>query len=270
LGALSQIKVRARRNYLKVSVIAPVGTSPPVVTEFVQYVEGFLEKRVTDLTVIATREPMVLEGVELIAAALRRRYPHVHLHLVRLPFSDIGSQEDNLEFMRISARILRDQREVHKADLIYLCVAGGRKDMCITLSLIGQYFGVNGVFHIIMPDVKSFNAELERRRHEIKELAEASDKEAYYEAHKEIFDPLMYPPPSAYTVIKIPVITYPRSILNDVVRLLEQGKAVERTPSPLPLDVIEGLESSNLVRTSSKKIYVTDEGRAFAKVLKSM
>jgi predicted methyltransferase len=71
-------------------------------------------------------------------------------------------------------------------------------------------------------------------------------------------------------VIKIPVITYPRSILNDVVRLLEQGKAVERTLSPLPLDVIEGLESSNLVRTSSKKIYVTDEGRAFAKVLKSM
>ncbi|MBS7645096.1 hypothetical protein KEJ44_03525 [Candidatus Bathyarchaeota archaeon] len=172
--------------------------------------------------------------------------------------------------MRASARILRDQREVHKADLIYLCVAGGRKDMCITLSLIAQYFGVNGVFHIIMPDVKSFNIQLERLRHEIKELAEAEDKEAYYEAHKEAFDPLMFPPISAYTVIRIPVIPYPRSVLNDVVKLLGQGRAVERIRSPLPLDVIEGLESSNLVRTSSRRIYVTDEGRAFAKVLESM
>lgn len=139
--------------------------------------------------------------------------------------------------------------------------------MCITLSLIGQYFGINGVFHIIMPDVKSFNIELERRRHEIKELAESSDKEAYYEAHKEIFDSLMYPPLSAYAVIKIPVIPYPRITLNDVTRLLGQSKAVEKIRSSLPLDVIERLESSNLVRISSKKIYVTDEGRAFAKIL---
>jgi CRISPR-associated protein Csx14 len=252
---------------MKVSVIAPVGTSPPVATEFIQYVEGVLEKKVTDLTVIATKESTVLEGVELIAVALRRRYPHIHLHVVKLPFNDIESQEDNLEFMKISAKMLRDQREIHRADFIYLCVAGGRKDMCITLSLIGQYFGINGVFHIIMPDVKSFNIELERRRHEIKELAESSDKEAYYEAHKEIFDSLMYPPLSAYAVIKIPVIPYPRITLNDVTRLLGQSKAVEKIRSSLPLDVIERLESSNLVRISSKKIYVTDEGRAFAKIL---
>lgn len=255
---------------MKTSIIAPVGTSPPVITEFVQYVEGFLEKRVTDLTLIATKEPIVLQGIELIKVALKRRYPHVHLHVAKLPFQDIRSQEDNLEFMRVCARLLRDQRAVHRANLIYLCVAGGRKDMCITLSLIGQYFGVNGVFHIIMPDVKSFNIELERRRHEIKELAEAEDKETYYETRREVFDPLMFPPASAYTVIKIPVIPYPRSVLNDVIRLLGQSKAVERARSPLPMDIIEGLESSNLVETSSKKIYVTDEGRLFAKVLESI
>ncbi|MBS7281485.1 MAG: CRISPR-associated protein Csx14, partial [Candidatus Freyarchaeota archaeon] len=204
----------------KTAILAPLGTSPPVVTEFLEYVEKTLDRRVSDLVIIATREPAVLEGIPLIQSAVKKRYPHVHTHEVELPFTDIKSDEDNLKFMKICAQLLRKEKEVHKTDTIYLCVAGGRKDMCITLSLLAQYFEVNGVFHVITPDVKSMNIELERARHHIKELSESPDKDNYYEQHREIFDNLMFPPPSQYNVISIPVLPYPRTMLNDIVRLL--------------------------------------------------
>ncbi len=47
----------------KVSIVAPIGTSPPAITEFPQYVEAVLDQRVTVLTIITTKEPLVLEGL---------------------------------------------------------------------------------------------------------------------------------------------------------------------------------------------------------------
>lgn len=249
----------------KISVIAPLGTSPPVITEFLQYVDEVLDQRVSDVTVIATKDPLVLEGVELIKVAVKRRYPHTHLHVVELPFTDIGSQEDSLRFMSICAKILRDQRDVHHVDLVYLCVAGGRKDMCIILSLLSQYFAVNGVYHLIMPDVQTFNIQLERLRHEISELARAENKEEFYEKHKGYFDELMYPPLNLYTTVKIPLLPYPVSVLKSIDRLLGSGKTPRRRAG-LPTDVLERLEIMGLIKATRENIYTTSEGREFHRV----
>jgi CRISPR-associated protein Csx14 len=250
----------------KISIIAPVGTSPPVVTEFLQYVQESMFESVTDLTVIATREQAVLEGVELIKVAVKRRYPKVHLHVVELPFTDIASEADHLEFMKTCARILRDQREIHRAEKVYLCVAGGRKDMCITLSLLAQYFGVNGVFHVIMPDVKAFSSELERMRHDISELAKAENKEAYYQEKAERFDELMYPPLKSYIIIRIPIIPIPQNIIYDVIKILKAKKA-KRTEIDLPISFLKDLEASNVIRVTKNYIYAEEIGYNILKSL---
>jgi len=252
-------------NIRKTSVIAPLGTSPPVITEFLQYVEEVLNQRVSDVTVIVTKDPLVLEGVELIKVAVKRRYPHTHLHMVKLPFTDIGSEEDSLKFMSICARILREQRNVHHVNLVYLCVAGGRKDMCIILSLLSQYFAINGVYHLIMPDVQTFNIQLERLRHEISELARAKNKEEYYEKYEEYFNELMYPSLNLYTTVKIPLLPYPTSVLKSIGRVLG-SKVTSRRRSGLPEDVLERLEMMGLIKTTREKIYVTSEGREFHRV----
>jgi CRISPR-associated protein Csx14 len=243
----------------KISIIAPLGTSPPVVTEFLQYVQESMFESVTDLTLIATKEQAVLEGLELIKVAVKRRYPKVHVHIVELPFTDIASEADHLEFMKICAKILKDQRDVHRADKVYLCVAGGRKDMCITLSLLAQYFGVNGVFHVIMPNVKAFSSELERMRYEISELARAGDKEAYYQAKAERFDELMYPPIKSYITIRIPIIPIPQNIIYDVIKILK-AKKVERKDVDLPISFLKDLEASNIIRLTKNFILIEDVG----------
>jgi len=68
--------------------------------------------------------------------------------------------------MRIAGRIIKNQREKYGSDVVYLNVAGGRKNMCITLSILGQFLNVDGIFHIVSPDVKIVNEMLENLRSE--------------------------------------------------------------------------------------------------------
>ena len=255
---------------MKVSIIAPIGLSPPVATEALQYVQEALFQKVSDLTIIATKEEQVKAGVELIKQAVKDRYPHVHIHEVYLPFTDIDTQEKNDEFMKIAAKILKEQKEKHKVDIIYICVAGGRKDICIEMALLAQFFNVNSIFHIVMPDVKAFNIALERVRHEIKELAKTKDKETYYKKNKEKFDPVMYPSLKNYSVIRIPILPFPRGILTEICRLLGKpgGKRLEGIE--LDEDYLRRMKEHGLIRKSGHYVYPTEEGFELAKLLKEL
>jgi hypothetical protein len=65
---------------MKNSLIAVLGFSPPVVTEFVKFMVEGEGLRVTDLTVATTEERQVLDGLRLVEAAVRYRYPWIHFH----------------------------------------------------------------------------------------------------------------------------------------------------------------------------------------------
>lgn len=84
--------------------------------------------------------------------------------------------------------------------------------MCITLSILDQLFLVNGIFRVIMFDVKDVNIQLECLRREIEELCKAEDNESHYKAHEKEFDELILPYPSAYPVIGIPVFLHPSEV----------------------------------------------------------
>jgi CRISPR-associated protein Csx14 len=251
---------------LKVSVIAPLGYSPPVITEFIQYLLEGMEIKVTDLNLLVTKETGVIQGAELVKTALAHRYPKIHIHIHHLPFADIGSTSDSLTFMKVAAGIIREAKERYRADGVYLCVAGGRKDMCIILSLVGQFLYVNGVYHVIMEDVKVVNTRLALLQHEIEELAKAEDKMGYYEAHRQEFDELMFPPPSQYTVIRIPVVPYPIETLRSVVELLKDGKKPRRGVR-LPWELLARLEAAGLLKIRRIYIYPTHEGREIASAI---
>jgi CRISPR-associated protein Csx14 len=169
---------------MKNSLIAVLGLSPPVVTEFVKYMVEGEGLRVSDLTVVVTEEKRVLNGLRLVEAALKDRYPRIRFHEWRLPFEDVTSVDETYAFMELMGKVLCRQRAVHKVDSVHLCLAGGRKDMGITASLLAQYFGVNGVYHVVMPDVQVFNVELERRREDIERLASSENPLEYYQAEQ--------------------------------------------------------------------------------------
>ncbi|MEM3404138.1 MAG: CRISPR-associated protein Csx14 [Nitrososphaeria archaeon] len=249
------------------SIIATIGTSPPVITEFLQYVKEVLDQRVTDLTIITTKEPLVLEGLELVKAGVADRYPMVHLHVVGLPFDDVDSEERNTEFIGIAARILRDQKEKYGIEVVHLCVAGGRKEVCIMLSLLAQFYNVNGVYHIVMPDVKTFNQQLELIRYETRELANAEDKLAYYRQKKELLEPVLFPQPSTYNVIKIPVIPYPMHTLIGMKQVLKQRKFPLKS---IDTDIASQLRDFGYIRIIRNYAYTSPDGERLLRFIGSV
>jgi CRISPR-associated Csx14 family protein len=251
---------------LKLSVIAPIGTSPPVVTEFVQYVEDGLGERISDLTVISTSDPYVVSCTDLAEQAVADRYPHIHFHRHQLGFEDIDSEDKLHEFMLDAARLLKDQVERFKVDKIYVNSAGGRKDALIALSILCQFLPVSGIFHIVMPDVKAFNVQLEKARHEIEELGKADDKKSYYLSKKDLFEPLMYPHPSTYSVVKVPVVPFPTGVLKSLARTLSGGKTKIGSARLEPSHV-RMLVNIGLVTSDRRYLYPTDEGRFLSKLV---
>ncbi|MEM2094944.1 MAG: CRISPR-associated protein Csx14 [Candidatus Bathyarchaeia archaeon] len=251
----------------KVSVVAPLGTSPSVITEFLQYVESVLDQRVADITIITTTEPLVLEGLELIKAGIADRYPNIRIHTVKLPYDDVDSEERSIEFVNIAAKILRDQKEKFKADVVHLCVAGGRKEVCIILSLLAQFYNVNGVYHVVMPDVKTFNQQLERIRYEAKELVEAEDKLAYYRQKKKILEPVLFPELSTYNVIRIPVIPYPMQTLIGMKKMLERRKSSLHS---IDMNIAPRLKELGYIKISRNYAYISADGEYLLHILRSV
>jgi len=254
---------------LKLSVIAPIGTSPPVITEFVQYVEDGLNERISDLTVISTNDPYVVSCTDLAEQAVLDKYPHIHFHRYQLGFEDIDSQERLHDFMLNVARLLKDQVKKFNVDKIYVNSAGGRKDALIALSTLCQFLPVSGIFHIVMPDIKAFNIQLEKARHDIEELGKAGDKRAYYLSKKEVFEPLMYPHPSTYSVIKIPIIPYPPRNIMNLIKVLRSSK-MELRSSGLDANHMNMLVSSGIIIFDKKYVYPTDEGRFLLKIIEQL
>ncbi|MEM2056719.1 MAG: CRISPR-associated ring nuclease [Thermoproteota archaeon] len=238
-----------------------------MVTEFVQYVEDGLCERISDVTVISTSDPYVVSCAELAEQAVIDRYPHIHFHRCQLDFEDIDSQERLMEFMLKIAKLLMDQIEIYKADKIYVNSAGGRKDALMALLTLCQFIPVAGVFHIVMPDVKAFNIELERIKKNIEEIGRTKDKRKYYLDNKNLFDPLMYPHRSTYSVIKIPVIPFPPSVLQKLIKTLSNDK-MKISTSGLDYMHIKMLVSIGIVVSDMKYLYPTDEGRFLLKIIK--
>ena len=243
---------------MRTAVISPLGMSPPVVTAFVDYLGG-----VKDLVVITTANKRVKEGFELIRVAMKIRYPKTRIHEVELPFEDVMNEEQNFEFMRIAGRVIKKQKEKYGSDVVYLNVAGGRKNMCITLSILGQFLNVDGIFHVVSPDIKVVNEALENLRADIERiyLAETEEEKIIiYKEKERYFDSLLFP--EDYEVVRIPTIPIPQDYIRRLVDILFNEKLDSLTYSEKEMLLRHGL-----IERVGNKLKVTDFGRKFAEVL---
>jgi len=254
------IGIRKGEN-LKTAVIAPLGQSPPVVTTFIH---GIREK-IDDCLVLTTTNTDVKAGYELIKLAMKLKYPSVHVHEVELPFEDVNTTEDNLKFVSICSRIIKEERETHNCDRIFLNVAGGRKNMCISLSLLGQVMGVDGVFHIVNKDVEIINLQLERMRAEIEKIYLAKsdeDKMKIYQQYAEDFDRILFPSPKEYELIRIPTLPYPLDYLGRIVSKIFQDM------DSLTLEEKTILERHGILERVGNRFQLTDYGAKFLGVFR--
>lgn len=201
---------------MKTAVIAPIGLSPPVITEFV---DGIGEP-ISDVVLFVTGHSQVMAGANLVKAALALKFPYLRVHTESLPYDDITTDSQNFQFMKVASRIFAAERERYHCDKIYLNVAGGRKNMCITLALVGQLLAADGVFHVVNKNVEVINQRLEQHRRYISQFTDNSDPEglqALYETHRDIFETLLFPDRRSYDIIRIPTLPYPADYLGYII-----------------------------------------------------
>ncbi|MEM1950260.1 MAG: CRISPR-associated ring nuclease, partial [Candidatus Caldarchaeum sp.] len=106
-------------------------------------------------------------------AALRDRYPRLRVSTTVLGFTDILDESGNLEFMEAAAKALARLRR--DGGRVYVCLAGGRKEMVASLVLLAQLTDVEALYHVVAPDIKSINVTLEQIRSHISNLARSSN-----------------------------------------------------------------------------------------------
>lgn len=249
---------------LRVGILATMGASPPVISELVDYLER-TGVNVSKLVLLSTRE--VLSNSWFAGAAVRSRYKDVYVDVVRLGMDDVDSEEKMYKFMEdvIDAfNRLRDYR-------IYLNVAGGRKEMGIILTIFGSLVGVSGIYHVITKDVKIWNVKLERLRDEIEVFGDDipfEEKVNLYLGKRDVYDEVMFPPPSEYNVLSIPIIPYPRGVLESIKKILNV-KTVSGVQA-YDYDLLTKLEAANLVQVSKTKIRPTQYGVKLGHVLSKL
>jgi len=255
---------------MKIAGIAPIGFSPPVVTEFVQYLYEVKDEKLRDLVLIATSHNFVKASVHLVIEALKDRYPKVRVHPLFLEFEDVDSDDKMYEFLKVTCDTLVKQKLKYKSDVIHLCIAGGRKEEGVLLTLLAQLIGVNSVMHFIIGDIRTFNIELEKLKKDIEDILNVDNKENYYKSKKDKFDNLMYPDLSSYSALEIPLLPYPKDILLRIINLLNSNRPIYRSKVNLDEDILKKLSLSELIILRPNKIYISDKGKRFGSTLKPL
>jgi CRISPR-associated protein Csx14 len=238
---------------MRVGILATMGSSPPVVSELVDYFYNN-NLSVSKLVILSTKE--VLSNSWFACAAVKSRFRNMLVDVLELSMNDVDSEENMYKFMDNVVDAFSRLRGYH----VYLNVAGGRKEMGIILTMIGSLIGVSGIYHVIAKDVKLWNMRLEQLRNDIKIFGNTSlslnDKVDLYLKKKDIYDKTMYPPPNEYNILNIPIIPYPRETLEFIINILNN----QNTTKPPTNDILTKLKTANLIQISKTKIKPTKHG----------
>jgi len=250
-----------------VSLIAPVGISPPVVTEMVKWLIEGKGLFVKDVELIVTDDEDVRTSAELVVSAIECSPYKIHVDWNPLAHKDVDDEESMLDFLGLVSKLVYRQRAVRMPDKLYLCVSGGRKTESVLTTICAQLWASEGAFHVIMPDVKTFNMELERIRSLILDHHRAERMVDHYRAHQMSFDKVMFPRLEDFNVIALPILPMPPDYIDDVAHLFLRPGGMTVSESRLNLATIHLLVRHGLVQMSGTNLRPTTRGYKLGLVL---
>jgi len=248
-------------------LIGMLGQSPAIVTELVRYLYDYDGCRLTDVTMMITDDEDVKASSKFVKASLLVHYPRCHYHEYVLDFEDVLSEESNLKFMELSAKLIYEARKVHGVERVYLSVAGGRKITGVSLGVLASLFGIQTIFHVIEKDIRRYNEFQERYMSDIKGFGECkSDEElkARYRENQEVYDRIMFPPAEDVVYLRIPVVPFPREELGLIKRMLSGIYLDEEYVSP---DKLKAYRDAGIIYYDRRRTYATETGEVWRRIL---
>ena len=254
-------------------VIATMGMTPPPVTEFLDYLAFEKGKEISKLVVIETSSESVKQNTEVVRVALKHKkregvekYLRTKFERISLPFDDISTEEDNLSFLETCSAVIRKEKMDNNGKVL-LNVSGGRKNMCITLSMLGAIMNVRGVYHVVSED-PGINIELEQVRPIIKEIYEAEDEEEklrIYEENSDVLNRVLFQR-KGIRVLRIPTLPYPDEWISNLRETLSSRRISGLGSNEVELLELHGVLKRRGRTERSRSIRLTDFGETLRRV----
>ena len=247
---------------MKSSLINPIGTSPMVVTEMVKFFLTEYKKPITDVVILATNNENVLSGAYMAGSALKVNYPKIRVHYEFLTSSDVRDFKDIINLVDRIGEIVKNERNNHNVDNVYLNVSGGRKVESIILSNFSQLLKIDEVWAVVNLNIQNYNIEYERYKDELVNFRNGENIE-YYKKNSDKFDPIFFPD-SDLSFFEIPSIKLSRDDLNLLKTLL---KGIDLEDSNIPEYKIGAFIASGLLGNNKKRSVPTELGEVIMKYL---
>ena len=181
-------------------LVASLGESPVVVTAMYNLLrnKGF---EIDSVMVLRPEGKDVLLGYPLIEEALQGKCELGYLHL---PFKDVNGESESYLFLQMLAGQLKAYQQ--NGDIVYLSLAGGRKNMSALMALVVPFFPcVKSLYQVL--DADEVNSDMDGHQFktitELYDLSDADRKAA------------LFPPSEKLLPVKIPYGEQQR-VSNDV------------------------------------------------------
>ena len=194
---------------MKSCLLNPVGTSPMVITEMVDFFENAYLKHLDDVVIISTSDETVVSGAYMAGSAIKVRYHHIGVHYEFLSSPDIFDENDLIEFLDKIGYIVKNEKDNYNVEKVYLNISGGRKVESIALSNFSQLLNIDEVWIVLNINIANYNIDFERYKNELTNFRDGENLE-YYRENADKFDPIFYPERKDLSFFKIPSINLSR------------------------------------------------------------
>ncbi|BAB59248.1 hypothetical protein [Thermoplasma volcanium GSS1] len=236
---------------MKTLLINPMGTSPMVATEMYEY----LKDEISDVILIYTDNKYVKAGTLAAKASLEDKF-HAHVHLQKLDFDDIRSDNDMIKFIKVISETVKKEKYQFGTEKIIVNASGGRKIETIILSVYASIFSFDEVYNIINKSVTSYNEEYEKIKDKISEFDDENYKDKYKE-YKDLLDHVFYPDMNDLYFLKVPVVKLPKDEINNIKAALTSSS---REYSDLADYKLKSYKDSGFITYDNSRIYRTELG----------
>lgn len=231
-------KISKKRESILISCL---GLAPAVITEMLVALKS-KKINIDKVLAIATADRRILnECYTILKESIKRNFPEIEFDLIYIPATDIKTKEDNFEFMILSAKTVLHYKSLGYK--VYLSLAGGRKTMSNIIGTIAQFFGADGLYHILVPD----EFEKEGRIEYFKGLSpDEIDKKLY---------------PEKFELVEIPFVGI--SSLIEVLKKIASDKKVPKSVKDLLLE-------NYLIEKEKGEIKLSKKGKEIIKIIKEL
>ena len=222
-----------------------------VATEMYEY----LKDEISDVILIYTDNAYVKNGTLAVKASLEDRF-HAYVHLQKLNFDDIKTDNDMITFIKVISEIAKTEKEKFGIEKVIINASGGRKIETIILSIYASILSFDRVYNIINKNVQNYNEEYEKIRDKILQFNDENYKEKYRE-YKDKIDPIFYPDMDNLYFLKVPVVKLPPDEINNIKTALTSNSIEYSDLLPYKL---KSYRDSGFITYDSSRIYRTQMG----------